>query len=150
MAGMGFGRFEAFGVGRKTIAKLRHQGFGFATHFEQLRKVFVDSKSDGSLSGLCTSLANLPLYRGKPLRSLAYGRNHFASLHAVRSALTGNLIARVDDYCQRTLAFVVGKVRCERLVGCIDLSPLANTLRGIISMVEITPGCSSMTLHSVA
>jgi hypothetical protein len=42
MAGMGFGRFEAFGVGRKTIAKLRHQGFGFATHFEQLRKVFFD------------------------------------------------------------------------------------------------------------
>jgi hypothetical protein len=42
MAGVGFGRFQACGVGRKTIAKLRHQGFGFATHFEQLRKVFFD------------------------------------------------------------------------------------------------------------
>ena len=57
----------------------------------------------------------------------------------VPPALTGNLVARVNDCGQWTLAFLVGEVRCERLVGCIDLSPLANTLRGIISVVADHP-----------
>ena len=68
----------------------------------------------------------------------------------VPPALTGNLVARGDDCCQRTLAFVVGKVRCERLVGCIDLSPLANTLRGIISMVANHSRMFEHALHSAA
>jgi hypothetical protein len=46
----------------------------------------------------------------------------------VPPALTGNLVARVNECGQWTLAFLVGEVRRERLVGCIDLSPLANTL----------------------
>ena len=57
----------------------------------------------------------------------------------VPPALTGNLVARLNECTQGTLAFVVGEMRCERLVGCIDLDPLADALRGISSVVADHP-----------